>query len=457
MDRSNCFSAGLSEAMIETRTLPFWRTERSTAHLQWVRRCLLAISDQGLISGSNFLLSLLLARWLAPVEYGAYALAFSGFMLIAALHQALLIEPMIVFGASRYSTVQRLYLSRVLSLNGWFAAASALVLAASTFIAFSAGHRNTATAVAGMIGAVPCILLFWLIRGACYVRFRPDLAALGALIYALVVASGVVVCHLIGVLSPVIAILAMGLASLIVSCALWPKLRADMPHSPSSLLMQEVRKEHLEYGRWAVASGLSSWVGENVWYWIVGFSLGVADVGALRAMGNLILPLAHLVGALSRLALPHISEVLDKEGVATMRRIILRMVLISLAASSLYFLLMVIYHRPIVAILYRGNFLDSSYLVVWLVGAFVISAGANSFYIGLRAMQAPSAIFYATGAAAVVAVLAALVGGYFYGLTGIAASSAFSGLTSLIVSWRQFSSRARSISTAKAMEATQLV
>jgi hypothetical protein len=31
----------------------------------------LAVLDQGLISGSNFLVGILLARWLAPAEYGA--------------------------------------------------------------------------------------------------------------------------------------------------------------------------------------------------------------------------------------------------------------------------------------------------------------------------------------------------------------------------------------------------
>ena len=42
--------------------------------LRWMTKGGLAILDNGLISGSNFLLGILLARWLAPEEYGAYAL-----------------------------------------------------------------------------------------------------------------------------------------------------------------------------------------------------------------------------------------------------------------------------------------------------------------------------------------------------------------------------------------------
>ena len=56
--------------------------------------------DQGLISGSNFVIGVLLARWLLPAQYGAYALAFSVFLLVSFLHQALLTEPQRVFGPS---------------------------------------------------------------------------------------------------------------------------------------------------------------------------------------------------------------------------------------------------------------------------------------------------------------------------------------------------------------------
>ena len=38
-----------------------------------------AVLDQALISGSNFIMGILLARWMVPDEYGAYSLAFSVF------------------------------------------------------------------------------------------------------------------------------------------------------------------------------------------------------------------------------------------------------------------------------------------------------------------------------------------------------------------------------------------
>jgi len=74
-----------------------WRQIRS-----WTTKGSLAIADQGLFAGSNFLLNVLLARWLAPADYGAFALAYSVFWLFGVFHTAILTEPMLVFGPGKY-------------------------------------------------------------------------------------------------------------------------------------------------------------------------------------------------------------------------------------------------------------------------------------------------------------------------------------------------------------------
>ncbi|MDR7400087.1 MAG: hypothetical protein QN144_12370, partial [Armatimonadota bacterium] len=68
----------------------------------WASRGLWAVADQGLFSGANFVVNVLLARWLSPAEYGAFAVALSIFYLLAGFHSAVLTEPMMVFGAGRY-------------------------------------------------------------------------------------------------------------------------------------------------------------------------------------------------------------------------------------------------------------------------------------------------------------------------------------------------------------------
>src|SRR3981081_680030 len=74
----------------------------------------LALLAQALISGANFLVGILLARWLFPAVYGAYALAFALFLLLSFVSQSLLFEPMAVFSGSAYRKSMRGYFRSVL-------------------------------------------------------------------------------------------------------------------------------------------------------------------------------------------------------------------------------------------------------------------------------------------------------------------------------------------------------
>ena len=108
-------------------------TSRKTV-IRWVGKGGLAVLDQGLISGSNFVISILLARWLIPEQYGAYAVALGINVLLFTVYQSLLLEPMSVFGGSSYRECLRGYLGSLFWIHiaaslGIFAAfgASALV------------------------------------------------------------------------------------------------------------------------------------------------------------------------------------------------------------------------------------------------------------------------------------------------------------------------------------------
>src|ERR1039458_3007017 len=85
--------------------------------LPWAGKGSLALLDQGLISGSNFLVGILLARWLVPEQYGAYALAFSIFLFASGFHNALLLEPISVFGPASYGKCLPAYVGKLLRLH----------------------------------------------------------------------------------------------------------------------------------------------------------------------------------------------------------------------------------------------------------------------------------------------------------------------------------------------------
>jgi hypothetical protein len=186
-----------------------WRTTR---WLPWVGKGSLAVLDQGLISGANFLITILLARWLTAGQYGAYTLAFSIFLLLGSVHDSLVSEPMTVFGPSSHVDHRREYLGAVLKIEAVLGLVCFAVLGLSAVIAYYlAAPSGFAGALAGLTVSAPCVFLLWLTRFALYVEQSPGSAALGALFYSALVLSGTLLIFRRGLLSPFTAFIVIAL------------------------------------------------------------------------------------------------------------------------------------------------------------------------------------------------------------------------------------------------------
>src|SRR3954454_21269188 len=70
------------------------------------RNGVVALIDQGLVSGINFVTAVVVARNLAPTSYGYYALLFAAILFINGLQTALITGPLMVIGP-RYRAEQR--------------------------------------------------------------------------------------------------------------------------------------------------------------------------------------------------------------------------------------------------------------------------------------------------------------------------------------------------------------
>ncbi|MDR7404951.1 MAG: O-antigen and teichoic acid-like export protein, partial [Armatimonadota bacterium] len=138
------------------------------------------MADQGLFSGANFVVNVLLARWLSPAEYGAFAVALSIFYLLAGFHSAVLTEPMMVFGAGRYREHFREYLGMLLYGHWGISAIVALALGIAAFVFARYGSPAIANGLAGLAVASPFLLFIWLVRRACYVPMQLVWAMMGS-------------------------------------------------------------------------------------------------------------------------------------------------------------------------------------------------------------------------------------------------------------------------------------
>jgi O-antigen/teichoic acid export membrane protein len=393
---------------IETRAIPApaapvvaglsWRQIVS-----WTSKGSLAIADQGLFAGSNFLLNVLLARWLAPADYGAFALAYSVFWLLGVFHTAILTEPMLVFGPGKYRERFPEYLG--ILLRGHFALMlpGAALLAATAFLLGWLYSPAVERAFLALAIAGPLILLLWLLRRAFYVRLNPGWSAVGGGVYLLILLASILALRSAGRLSPATGFLAMAAASLITCLVLFALLRPKLATESSAI--RTVAADHWRYGKWAAATAGPSWFSSNVYFLVLPAWFGLAEAGALKALLNLAMPALHTITALGGLLLPILVRDRDHGGFPVMARTMKLSLAVFLSSSACYLALLWGLRSQIFYLLYAGKYAAHASFSLVLAGLLPLGLSIPAVLGGgLRALERPDWVFWSCAVSSVVAL-----------------------------------------------------
>jgi O-antigen/teichoic acid export membrane protein len=395
----------------------------------------LAIADQGLIASSNFVLALFLARQVSSAEYGAYAVAFEVFLLLSAFYLAFVLEPISIFGASTYKDCLPEYVGSMLKIQIWVTLASIILVGGAAGLVYVAqGSQTLVSALFGVAIASPCVLLFWIARRAFYIKLAPGSALSGAILYSCILLLGLAVCYRVHFVSPLMVFALMSAGALLTSLALFAKLKPTFKTPETAPSCGEITRLHWRYGRWALASAGASWAMSAVFYFSLSTFHGLGASGEMKALLNLSAPAAQGFTAVSLLSLPYASRVYDTRSPAEMTRLSQRLVALYAGGTAIYFAATVAMGQPLIHLLYKGKYMSVAALLPWLGLAMVFRIGATAQAVVLRAVQSPSLVFIAYGAAMVIAVFAGVPATRAFGLQGAIITTVAVGATALLVS-----------------------
>jgi O-antigen/teichoic acid export membrane protein/thymidylate kinase len=412
-----------------------WNTVKS-----WVLKCSTAIMDHGLISLSNFLLGIVLARYLGSEQYGAYALAFSTFVLLSLVHSALAMEPMSVFAPSIYRKSLREYLGLLLWVQ---IAGSAIIVACTiaggTLFRLLGQHSNLISAMEGIALASPCVLIFLFARRAFYLELRPAQALIGSVVYSTLLGFGLWAVAAGHLLSPFATFLVMGTGALLTSVLLLTLLRPTVSRKAIAkvLSVKEVCVRHWEYGRWAFASALFVWVPWNGFYSVVAHFSGLAESGALKALLNLAMPMTQTYAAFSLLFISQAARLGHEKGWEEVKKLAWRIAGLYTLGSSAYWLLICLFRTELIRLMYAGHYQEIAPLVPVVAAASILSGAAMGPTIAIRAMRSPASVtaiyFGSSLACALVGIPACRAWGIRGAVIGILLSSVISACTGFLM------------------------
>ena len=395
----------------------------STAR-RWGPKAGFSIADQAIVSGANFALNILLARWLSPAEYGAFAIAFSILLFLSGFHNALILEPMSVIGPSQYREDLARYLGINLWIHGGITFGLSIILVFFGVILNVMGNSRLISSLFGLSLAVPFILLYWLFRRACYLKTRPELAFKGSIFYTFILLLGLFGIWLGDWISPFNAFLIMALASAGVSFTFWSLLAIrikDVSSAGTNPGLKVVLHQHWDYGKWVVGSSFVYWGAGAIYLPLIGVFAGLEEAGAFKAIQNLILPLGQTLTALGLLFIPRVSALSVSHGKVYLKRFSVRMSSIMVVIALIYVFIFILTGQQLIKILYCQEYYSQFLWLIPYIGVLaIIGAAQGGFSIALKATKRPDAIFWSQGGGSLATLTVGIFLLWQWGIRGAA-------------------------------------
>jgi O-antigen/teichoic acid export membrane protein len=393
----------------------------------------LAVLGQGLFAGSQFVMNMLLARWLSLEQYGAFAVAYSGFLLFLMLYGACVYEPLIVFGSGRHAERFQEYFGLLARGNVLVLAGFSCLMLASSFLLGRFLPNGVEADFRALSVAAPFVLVTLLGRGGFYARMQAGEAAWGGAFYFVTLIAAIALLRWDDRLSGSTAFLSMGLAGLVSNVFLLYRIGFKWRAFSGTLRMKQVWGDHWGYGRWALASAVVAWFPQNIYYALLPAKTGLEGAAALRALTNLINPVLQTLAALAAVLIPALVRHYQQGGIMKMRSTMRTLTVLLIPASVVYLLVLWFGRSLLFQLLYAGKYQEYKTWPLLLTGLVPITVTA-AIIIGsaLRALEKPKWILWSYVASTVSVIVIGLPLTSHSGVLGATGSLFMSSLVAAI-------------------------
>jgi O-antigen/teichoic acid export membrane protein len=326
------------------------------------RQGYLSAIDQGVISLSNFLATIILARNIDPTQLGVYGVGFVTLRLIRSIQEGLIIQPMNVFGAGMEEDEFKHYATSTSLFQIGLALVSASVVALCGWVLTEMGNDT----------AGPTLFALWLpflwwqmqeyLRRMLYTRGFVFKAVINS-----VIANGVrlaIMIYLVdqGTLSGVSGLEAIAWGAFV---ALFPSFWFTRQFWSRELENLKVTwRRNWDFGQWLLGSTLTNWVAVEFYPILTAGLISFAAAGAYRALQNLVAPIHLLLRAVDTFLTPRAANLYGKNGQAALSRT-LRSVYLALGLPILGILILaMLFSEEILFLIYGDAYLEYSKGVV---------------------------------------------------------------------------------------------
>jgi O-antigen/teichoic acid export membrane protein len=409
-----------------------------------VHRAALSIADQGLSVGGMFIVNVALARTQSKEDYGIFALSYSLFTFLSGIHNAAILETYTVYGSGRYQKHFSDYASLLWRTNILLGLGLTVTLTLFWTILAWAFPVMASLTVLGLAITCGALLTAAFVRRTFYMRGRPDLAATYSLTFFLVSVVLLWITIRAGILNGFSAFVIVTLAWVVAGLSVMKELPRTDSHQNFTQLKPGYWAEHWKYSRWVLVTALVFQLTTQGYLWLAAAFLAIKEVGNLRAIYNVVLPLDQLFSAMSLLVLPVMCSRYATQKLSGLlpvwKTYCLGWSVISLGFAGFVY----VFARPLMHALYGGRFDDVAPLVRTLAFLPLVMGIGHTVNAALKAAEKPNLVFYAYVFSGGATLLLGIPLVMRFGLRGAIYGMLVSGATYTAVLFGGLSSIARS-------------
>jgi len=312
----------------------------------------LAVTDQAMISGCNFVSVLYLARVLSPSDFGTFSLALLCTLCMSNLHRATITQPMNVLGSGEHALEVAARLLALLRLH-----AVVIPLAVTALLLLAVHFFPDAKVAAAAAGYIACTFFQETIRRYWYTlqRFRravfTDLLAYGGRIILLPIAGSL--WSLTS--SDVFLIMTLPILS-----AILVDVRRLPPRNPSHCMtVGQVVRQHWPLSRWLVLTVLAVWGGSQAYPFLLS-PLGPAAVATFMACRNLLNATTVVMQSIDNYLPVRAAALLRSGGKGALTQHLVRTLVVTAAGGAAFSVMMVTAALPLLHLIYGGVYDDAA-------------------------------------------------------------------------------------------------
>jgi len=331
---------------------------------QGARQGYLAAIDQSVISLSNFLATIILARNVDPTQLGVYGVGFVTLHLVRSVQDGLIIQPMNVFGAGMTRDEFKRYATSTSLFQIALALVSATIVAVCGWALIEFGNDT----------AGPTLFILWLpflwwqfqeyLRRMLYTRGK----VLSAVITS-VIGNGARIALMIylanqGKLTGISGLEAIAWGAFV---ALIPSLWFTHHFWTRQLAsLKDTWQRNWNFGRWLLGSSLTNWAVVEFYPILTAGLINFAAAGAYRALQNLVAPIHLLLRAIDTFLTPRATNIYEKNGLQALTHT-LRNIYLAIGIPVLGILIIaLVFPEQLLSLIYGDTYLAYSDGVIFM-------------------------------------------------------------------------------------------